>query len=191
MRFPFVRAFVFAPIASAIVEGVAKFDIGAYAFALVVVYPLTVVLGIPSYLLLRRCRMVRLWQLIVLGCVLGTLSGLLITFGSHGGSSRAVRVALCGLEGATTATACWLIALCPPRLSARIQIWLVVFSLIGLTGYLGWWMYLAGSLAWTPAAILCTVTAVAVFVRPAIARLLIYLLAALYVGYWLVLAFRV
>lgn len=188
MRFPSARGFVFAPIAAAIIEGVAKFDIGAYAFALVVAYPITAGLGIPSYLLLRRGRIVRLWQLIVLGCVLGALSGLLITLGSHGGSSRAVRVVLCGLEGATTAAAFWLITLCPPTLSARIQIWLVVFSLIGLAGHLVWWMYLAGSLAWTTAVILCAVTVVAALVRPAIARLLIYLLATLYAGYWLVLA---
>ena len=188
MRFPIARGFVFAPIAAAIIEGVAKFDVGAYAFALLVAYPITAVLGIPGCLLLRRGRMVGLWQLIVLGCVLGTLSGLLVTSGSHGGSFRAVRVMLCGLEGAMTAVAFWLISLCPPRLSARIQIGLVVFSLIGLTGHLVWWMYLAGSLAWTPAVILCAVTVVAVLVRPAIARLLIYLLAALYAGYWLVLS---
>ena len=96
-------------------------------------------------------------------------------------------MALCGLEGATAAAAFRLIALCPSTLSARIQIWLVVLSLIGLTGHLGWWTYRAGSLAWTPAAILCAVTAAAVFVRPAMARLLIYFLAALYAGYWLVL----
>ena len=185
MRFPSVRGFVFAPIAAAIIEGVAKFDIGAYAFALTVAYPLTAVLGVPGYLLLRRAGMVRLWQLVVLGCVLGALSGSLITLGSQGGWPR---VALCGLEGATAAGAMWLIALCPSTLSARIQVWLVVLSLIGLTGYLGWWTYRAGSFAWTPAAILCAVTAAAVFVRPATARLLIYFLAALYTGYWLVLA---
>ena len=67
MRLPAVRGFVFAPIAAAIIEGVAKFDIGAYAFALIVAYPLTVVLGIPAYLLLRRRRMVRLWQVTALG----------------------------------------------------------------------------------------------------------------------------
>jgi len=47
MSLPAIRGFVFAPIAAAIIEGVARFDIGAYAFALIVVYPLTVVLGIP------------------------------------------------------------------------------------------------------------------------------------------------
>src|SRR5579875_2971196 len=40
---------------------------------------------------------------------------------------------------------------------------------------------------WTPAAILCAVTAAAAFVRPATARLLIYGLSAVYMGYWLVL----
>ena len=38
---------------------------------------------------------------------------------------------------------------------------------------------------WTLAAIVCAMTAAAVFMRPAIARLLIYVLSALYVGYWL------
>jgi hypothetical protein len=187
MQLPAIRGFVFAPTVAAIVEGVAKFDIGAYAFALIVAYPLTVVLGIPGYLLLRRRRIVRFWQIIVLGCALGTVSGLILTFGSAGDPSRAMRVALCGLEGAATAATFWLIALCPRKISGAIQIWLVVCSLIGLAGYLAWWTHLARSLVWTPAAIVCAMTAATVFIRPAIARLLIYVLSALYVGYWLLL----
>lgn len=125
MRLPAVRGFVFAPIAAAIIEGVAKFDIGAYAFALIAAYPLTVVLGIPAYPLLKRHRIVRLWQITVLGCALGTLSGLILTLtsGSAGVPSRVMRVVLLGLEGAATAAAFWLIALCPKKNSGVIQIW--------------------------------------------------------------------
>jgi hypothetical protein len=79
------------------------------------------------------------------------------------------------------------VSLCPKRISGAIQIWLVVCSLIGVAGYLVWWMHLARSWVWTPVAIVCAMTAAAVFMRPAIARLLIYVLSALYVGYWLVL----
>jgi hypothetical protein len=187
MRLPAIRGFIFAPIAAAIIEGVAKFDIGRYAFALIVAYPLTVVFGIPGYLLLKRRGLVRLWQIIVLGCALGILSGLLLTLGSAGDPSRAMRVALCGLEGSATAAAFWLIALCPEAISGRIQIGLIVCSLIGLAGYLARWSILARSWVWAPAAIVCAMTAAAVFMRAAIARLLIYVLSVLYVGYWLVL----
>ena len=187
MPLPAIRAFVFAPIAAAIIEGVAKFDIGAYAFALIVAYPVMVVLGIPGSLLLRWRRTIRFWQIVALGCALGALSGLILTLGSAGDPSRAMRVALCGLEGAATAATFWLIALCPQTMSGAIQIWVVVCSLIGLAGHLAWWMHLARSWAWTPAALACALTAAAVFMRPAIARLLIYVLSALYVGYWLVL----
>jgi hypothetical protein len=188
MRLPAVRGFVFAPIAAAIIEGVAKFDIGAYAFALIVAYPLTVVLGIPAYLLLRRRRMVRLWQVTALGCALGTLSGLILTLGSAGVASRVMRVVLFGLEGSATAATFWLIALCREKIGGAIQIGLVVCLLIGFAGYLAWWTHLARfSWVWTPAAIVCAMTAAAVLIRPAIARLLVYVLSALYVGYWLVL----
>lgn len=187
MRLPEMRGFLFAPIAAAIIEAVVKLNIGAYASALIVAYPLTVVLGIPGYLLLRRRRIVGLWQVIVLGCALGILSGLILTLGSADDPSRAMRVALCGLEGAAAAATFSLIVLCPETLSGAIQIWVVVCSLIGLAGYLAWWMHLARSWVWSPAAIACAVTAAAVFIRPAIARLLIYVLSALYVGYWLVL----
>jgi hypothetical protein len=54
MRWLVVRGLVFTPIAAAIIEGLAKFGIGAYALASIVAYALTVVLGIPSYLLLNR-----------------------------------------------------------------------------------------------------------------------------------------
>jgi len=187
MNVPAIRGFVFAPIAAAIIEGVAKFDIGAYAFALIVAYPLTVILGIPGYLLLRRRRTVRLWEIVVLGCALGALSGLILTLSSAGDPPRTMRVALCGLEGAATAATFWLIALCPKTISGRIQVWLVVCSLIGSVGYLARWSILARSWVWTPAAIVCAITAVAIFMRPAVGRLLIYGLAALYAGYWLVL----
>lgn len=188
MRSLAIRGFVFAPIAAAIIEGVAKFDIGAYALALIVVYPFTVVLGIPSYLLLKRRHIVRLWQIILLGCALGILSGLILTLGSAGEPPRITRVALCGLEGAATATTFWLIALCPKTISGTIQIRLVACSLIGLAAYLAWWMHVARSWVWTPEALVCAIAAAAIFMRPAIARLLIYMLSALYVGYWLVLA---
>jgi hypothetical protein len=187
MSLPAIRGFVFAPIAAAIIEGVAKFDIGAYAFALIVAYPLTVVLGIPGYLLLRRRRTVRLWEIVVLGCALGALSGLILTLGSADDPPRTMRVALCALEGAATAATFWLIALCPQTSSGTIQVWVVVCSLIGLAGHFAWWMHLARSWVWSPAALACALTAAAVFMRPAIARLLIYGLSALYVGYWLVL----
>lgn len=187
MRLPPVRGFVFAPIAAAIIEGVAKLDIGAYAFALIVAYPLMIVLGIPGYLLLRRRRIIRLWQIAVLGCALGALSGLVLTLGSAGDPSRVMRVILFGLEGAATAATFWLIALCPKSIRGTIQIWIVVCLLLGQAGYLAWWTYLARSWVWSLATIVCAMTAAAVFVRPAIARLLIYVLSALYVGYWLVL----
>jgi hypothetical protein len=76
MRLLTIRGFAFAPIASAIIEGVAKSDIGAHAFGLVVVYPLTALLGIPGYLLLQRRRIVGLWQIIAVGGAFGALSGL-------------------------------------------------------------------------------------------------------------------
>ena len=99
---------------------------GAYAFAIIVAYPLTVVLGIPGYLLLRRRRIVRLRQITILGCALGALSGLTLTFGSAGDPSRALRVILFGLEGGATAATVWIIALCSKTISGTMQLWIVV-----------------------------------------------------------------
>lgn len=112
---------MFAPIAAAIIDGLAKFNIGAYAFALMPAYPLMAFFGIPSYLLLRRRRIVRLWQIIVLGCALGTQSGLILTLGSAGDPSRAMRVALCGLEGATLPPRSGLLCSVPQRSAALFK----------------------------------------------------------------------
>jgi len=112
---------------------------------------------------------------------------LILTLSLAGDPPRTMRVVLCGLEGAATAATFWLIALCPEAISGTIQVWVVVCSLIGLAGHLAWWMHLARSWVWSPAALACALTAAAVLMRPAIARLLIYVLSALYVGYWLAL----
>jgi hypothetical protein len=186
MRSHAFRAFAFAPMASAFVEGLAKLDIGAYAFALIPAYPLTILLGIPAYVLLKRRRPAPLWRFIAAGCALGVLSGLLLTVGMHAESSKAARIVLCGLEGAVTATAIWLIAQCHTAICARVQTWLVASIFIGAAGYLLRWTFLYGSLTWLPAVAICVGTAAAIFARPAIARVSILVVAILYAGYWLI-----
>jgi hypothetical protein len=173
-------------MAPAFVEGIAKLDVGAYAFALIPAYPLMILLGIPAYLLLKRRRPAPLWRFIAAGCALGVLSGLLLTLGMHAESSKAARIVLCGFEGTVTGAALWLIAQCHTPLCARVQTGIVACMLLGAAGYLLRWTFLYGSLTWLPAVVICIGTAAAIFARPAIARISILVVAILYAGYWLI-----
>lgn len=109
-----LRGFLLAPLASALLQGLIMLSPGAAIMTLIFAYPLALLLGLPGYLLFRRMRWLKPWQVIAAGGTLGAAVALIVFLGTGQGAVSAptlLAVGLFTLHGAVVAAVFWWIAI--------------------------------------------------------------------------------
>ena len=111
-------AFAIAPIAAPLIGTLETRDPVTFLFASAFAYPLSLLMGIPAYLLFRRLGWLQIWSVLFASAFLGGTVAILL-FGVHGGIVALKRSLLFCAYGAATGLLFWVIAFAGLRSNNR------------------------------------------------------------------------
>jgi len=110
-----VLGFIFAPIASGLLQGALMGNLGAPLFALLFAYPFSIVLGVPTFIFFQKNGWLKLWQVLLAGTTLAIMGGYIfsIIVGNDGHSIQSIIQGLgaFGLHGLVVSLSFWVIAI--------------------------------------------------------------------------------
>ena len=110
-----ILGFALAPLASGLLQGIIMGTFGAVIFAWVFAYPISLVLGIPAFILFRKKSWLKMWQVTLAGTILGivggVLFGLLVGFEGYSVQSVFKGLVLFGLHGLVVSLTFWFVTL--------------------------------------------------------------------------------
>ncbi len=113
-----LAGFLLAPLISGVVHAAHTGSARWGALALVVAYPMSLLLGVPLVVLFTRRRWNRFWQAALAGAGAGCMTGAFVSFAIGQLNSQAVSaplfsylVTLCGFHGLAIAGLYWLLAM--------------------------------------------------------------------------------
>lgn len=121
----YILGFLLAPISSGLLQAIAEGNLGAILVISIFAYPIALILGVPSFFLLKEYGCLRFWHITALGTTLGVLCGLLLSLSASDDNfsiqSILLDLGFFGLHGLVVSCVFWLVALINIRSNKSIN----------------------------------------------------------------------